>query len=114
VSSPRSEAVGEAKHLLKALHEKKFPFAGLVVNLIHPMPEPLNADDALLLADLDEGPLADHVAWHEELTSLAAAERAELAELEVLAGDVPIIELPLLEVDIHDVPGLVDLSTRLV
>jgi hypothetical protein len=78
------------------------------------MPEPLNADDALLLADLDEGPLADHVAWHEELTSLAAAERAELAELEVLAGDVPIIELPLLEVDIHDVPGLVDLSTRLV
>jgi hypothetical protein len=32
----------------------------------------------------------------------------------VLAGDVPIIELPLLEVDIHDVPGLVDLSTRLV
>lgn len=114
VSSPRSEAVGEAKHLLDALHEKKFPFAGLVVNLIHPMPEPLADEDALLLADLDDGPLADHVAWHAELTHLAVAERAELVELEVLAGDAPIIELPLLEVDIHDVPGLIDLSARLV
>lgn len=114
VSSPRSEAVGEAKHLLDALHEKRFPFAGLVVNLIHPMPEPLTDEDALLLADLDDGPLADHVAWHAELTHLAVAERAELVELEVLAGDAPIIELPLLEVDIHDVPGLIDLSARLV
>uniref|UniRef100_UPI003F6A729F ArsA family ATPase n=1 Tax=Ilumatobacter sp. TaxID=1967498 RepID=UPI003F6A729F len=114
VSSPRSEAVGEAKHLLDALHEKRFPFAGLVVNLIHPMPEPLADEDALLLADLDDGPLADHVAWHAELTHLAVAERAELVELEVLAGDAPIIELPLLEVDIHDVPGLIDLSARLV
>jgi hypothetical protein len=85
-----------------------------VVNLIHPMPEPLADEDALLLADLDDGPLADHVAWHAELTHLAVAERAELVELEVLAGDAPIIELPLLEVDIHDVPGLIDLSARLV
>ncbi|MFT4774894.1 MAG: hypothetical protein ACI9ME_002206, partial [Ilumatobacter sp.] len=29
------------------------------------------------------------------------------------AGDVPIVELPLLDHDIHDVPGLIDLSARL-
>jgi anion-transporting ArsA/GET3 family ATPase len=114
VSSPRAEAVREAEHLLDALHEKKFPFAGLVVNLIHPMPEPLTDDDAQLLAELDDGPLADHVDWHTELTNLAVAERSELVDLEALAGDAPIIELPLLDVDIHDVPGLIDLSARLV
>lgn len=114
VSSPRAEAVGEAEHLLDALHDKKFPFAGLVVNLIHPMPEPLTDEDAALLADLGDGPLADHLAWHAELTGLAEAERAELVDLEALAGDVPVVELPLLDVDIHDVPGLIDLSTRLV
>ncbi|MGK0277003.1 MAG: anion-transporting ArsA/GET3 family ATPase [Ilumatobacter sp.] len=113
VSSPRAEAVGEAKHLLDALHAKNFPFGGLVVNLIHPLPEALTADDAALLADLDDGPLAEHVAWHKELTALATAERAELVSLEALAGDAPIIELPLLDHDIHDVPGLIDLSARL-
>jgi anion-transporting ArsA/GET3 family ATPase len=114
VTSPRAEAVGEAKHLLDALQAKDFPFGGLVVNLIHPLPEALTPDDAALLADLDDGPLAEHVAWHKELTTLATAERAELISLEVLAGDAPIIELPLLDHDIHDVPGLIDLSARLV
>jgi anion-transporting ArsA/GET3 family ATPase len=114
VSSPRSEAVGEAEHLVEALHDKGFPFSGLVVNLIHPAPEPLSSDDKQLLADIGEGPLADHVAWHRVLSDLAAAERAELIDLEALAGDTPVVELPLLDVDIHDIPGLIDLSKRLV
>lgn len=114
VSSPRAEAVGEAEHLVEALREKHFPFAGLVVNLIHPLPEPLTDEDAAVLRGLGDGPLVDHVTWHHELTRLAEAERSELVDLERLAGDVPIVELPLLDVDIHDVPGLVDLSGRLV
>ena len=111
VSSPRAEAVGEAEHLIDALHDKGFPFAGVVVNLIHPMPEPLSDDDAELLADLDDGPLADHVAWHDELTELATAERAELVDLDRARRRRAVVEFPLLDVDIHDVPGLVDLPT---
>lgn len=114
VSSPRAEAVGEAEHLLDAIADKRFPLGGLVVNLIHPLPIEIEADDAALLADLDDGPLADQLEWHHELTRLASAERSELITLEKLAGDAPVIELPLLDVDIHDVPGLVDLSARLV
>ena len=114
VSSPRAEAVGEAEHLLDAIAAKKFPLGGLVVNLIHPLPDALSDDDLALLADLGEGPLAEQLEWHQELTRLATAERGELVELEKLAGSAPVIELPLLEVDIHDVPGLVDLSARLV
>ncbi len=114
VSSPRAEAVGEAEHLLDALHEKGFPFGGLVVNLIHPLPEELTDEDAETLEALGDGPLRDHLEWHRELTTLAHLERTELITLEGLARKAPIVELPLLGVDIHDIPGLIELSHRLV
>lgn len=114
VSSPRAEAIGEAGHLIGALRDGSFPFSGIVVNLIHPMPEPLTAADRAALDDLDDGPLADQVAWHDELTELATAERTEIAGLADLAEDVVVVELPLLAVDVHDVAGLVGLAERLV
>jgi len=114
VCSPRAEAIGEAEHLVEALDERGYPFGGVVVNLIHPLPEPLTAADAAALADLGAGPLADHVEWHDELTELATAEREELEALREMAGDVPFVELPLLDVDIHDVAGLAGLAERLL
>ena len=113
VSSPRAEAIGEAEHLIGALRDGSFPFAGVVVNLIHPMPEPLTATDRAALDGLDDGPLADQVAWHDELTELATAEREEIAGLADLAEDVIVVELPLLAVDVHDVDGLVGLAEQL-
>jgi anion-transporting ArsA/GET3 family ATPase len=114
VSSPRAEAIGEAEHLIGALRDGNFPFAGVVVNLIHPLPLPLTPADRAALADLAPGALADHVAWHDELFELATAEREELAALKDLAEDVVVVELPLLAVDVHDVEGLVGLADRLV
>ncbi len=113
VSSPRAEAIGEAEHLIGALRDGSFPFAGVVVNLIHPMPEPITASDRAALEGLDDGPLADQVAWHDELTELATAEREEIAGLADLAEDVIVVELPLLAVDVHDVDGLVGLAEQL-
>jgi anion-transporting ArsA/GET3 family ATPase len=114
VTSPRAEAVGEAEHLLDAINDKGFPLGGLVVNLVHPLPIELSEADAALVAGLADGPLSDHVTWHAELLGLAQAERLEMVSLEALAGTARIIELPLLDVDIHDVPGLVSLAARLV
>ncbi len=114
VSSPRAEAIGEAEHLIGALRDGDFPFAGVVVNLIHPMPIDLAPADRAALAGIGEGPLADHLAWHDELTELATAERDELAVLADLAEDVVVVELPLMSVDVHDVAGLVGLADRLV
>jgi anion-transporting ArsA/GET3 family ATPase len=114
VSSPRAEAIGEAEHLIGALRDGSFPFAGVVVNLIHPMPEQLSAADRAALDGLADGPLAEQLAWHDELTELATAEREEIAGLADLAEDVVVVELPLLAVDVHDVDGLVGLADRLV
>jgi len=113
VSSPRAEAIGEAEHLIGALRDGHFPFTGVVVNLIHPLPEPLTAKDRAALADVDTGALVDHLRWHDELTELAEAEREEITALADLAEDVVVVELPLLPVDVHDVDGLVGLAERL-
>lgn len=114
VSSPRSEAVAEAEHLLEAIGRSDFPLGGVVVNLIHPLPEPLSDAVEAELAELEEGPLLDHLEWHRELSRLAAAERDEISEVLRLASDVPVVQLPLLDEDVHDVEGLIGLSTRLV
>ncbi len=53
VSSPRAEAIGEAEHLVDALRAGGFPFGGVVINLIHPLPDELDDAD---LADLPTRP----------------------------------------------------------
>lgn len=113
VTSPRAESVTESAHLVEALVAGGFGFTGIVVNLIHPLPEPFTAADQELLGGLADGPLADHVAWHAELTELARREREELAVLVELAGDRTLVELPLLDIDVHDLDGLGVLAAHL-
>ena len=116
VTSPRAEAIGEAEHLIEALVMRDFPLGGVIANLVHPLPESLDslaADELAALESLDDGPLADHVTWHRQLTALAESERDELAELRAVAGDAPLVELPLLETDVHDVDGLALLAALL-
>lgn len=106
VSSPRAEPASEARHLVEALYERDFPFGGMIVNLVHPAPLPIPDADAELLHSLDEGPLADHVAWHDELSALAAAERIEIDALVDVADSAAVVELPALDLDVTDLDGL--------
>ncbi len=50
----------------------------------------------------------------DDLRRLALAERHELAALVELAGDAPVVELALRDVDVHDVEGLTGLAADLV
>ena len=111
VSSPRSEAIGESEHLVDALSAGGFPFGGVVINLIHPLPAALDDES---LHDVAPGLFADQLAWYHDLRSLALAEREELAALVELAGDAPVVELALRDVDVHDVEGLTGLADDLV
>ncbi|MEO7398522.1 MAG: ArsA-related P-loop ATPase [Ilumatobacteraceae bacterium] len=109
VSSPRAEAVAESTHLANAILDGGFRLDGVVVNLLHPLPAPLDGLD-----DLAPGPLADHVAYHNDLFALATSERAEMDELLHLATGVAVAEVPLLDVDVHDVDSLNRLAALLV
>jgi hypothetical protein len=86
-----------------------FPLQATVINLVHPTPSPLSAPRP---ANLVEGPLADMFDLHADLTALAADEAREMSTLRTLAGEVPVIEVPLLD-DVQDLAGLVALGRHL-
>jgi anion-transporting ArsA/GET3 family ATPase len=109
VSSPRAEAVAESMHLADAVIDGGFGLDSVVINLVHPLPPQLVA-----MPELNDGPLAEHVAYHRELSVLAASEREQMAGLIALADGVPVTEVPLLEVDVHDLDGLARLADLLV
>jgi anion-transporting ArsA/GET3 family ATPase len=109
VSSPRAEAIDEASHLSAALLAGGFPLQSMVLNLVHPTPAPLPKP----LPDIAPGPLADQVAMYHDLLFLAADEAREMATLRTLAGDVPVVEIPLLD-DVTDLEGLARLGQLLL
>jgi anion-transporting ArsA/GET3 family ATPase len=110
VSSPRAEAIDEARHLADALGDGSFPLAAIVVNLVHPTPSPLSEE--LADAELD-GPLGELVAFHHDLAALCADEAREMATLAALSSTVPLVEVPVLDDDVHDLDGLRVLGTHL-
>ncbi|MEM1335718.1 MAG: hypothetical protein AAGG08_19910, partial [Actinomycetota bacterium] len=111
-----AEAIGEARHLVDGLADGSFPFGALVTNLLHPLPPEL-PDDGTLDEPWSDA-LREQIEWHRELTELAAAERAEIAELtastESSWGDATLVEMPLRDQDIHDLDGLADFADDLV
>jgi anion-transporting ArsA/GET3 family ATPase len=111
VSSPRAEAIDEATHLVEALNDGGFPLQAVVINLVHPTPDPLSG---LAGDQLTDGPLADLVEFHRELSALSADESREMSALSALAGEVPVVKIPVLDEDIHDLDGLAHLGTFLV
>ena len=75
--------------------------------MVHPLPPALPASfDTTGVT----GPLADHIAYHHDLRTLALAERDELEGLRLLARGAPLCEVPLLDHDVHDVPALIELA----
>lgn len=111
VSSPRAEAIDEAAHLADALRDGDFPLRAMVINLVHPTPASIDAAD--IPTDLPPGPLADQCALYRDLSALAHDEAIEMDRLRDLAGEVALVEVPLID-DIHDLDGLAELGAHLL
>jgi anion-transporting ArsA/GET3 family ATPase len=100
VSSPRAEAVRESTHLARELRARELRIDGAIVNLVHR--ELPTIDPARAVPD----ELAPLVAVHRQLGRLAAEERQEIAPLAAAVRGTPLVEVPLLDQDVHDVEGL--------
>lgn len=107
VTSPRAEAIDEAITLADALHHGGYPLAATVVNLVHPRPAPIVEEPGVR-----DGPLADQLAFHRDLTALATAEAAEITTLAARTADTPLVQVPLLG-DLRDLTALAALGVRL-
>jgi len=121
VTSPEREPIEEAIYFQRRLRAARMRLGGAIVNRVHV--DELGDEDgaladlpALLAAEAGLSPalaqrVADAFADEHALARRDAANVAKLAER--LGTDVPLLRVPLLDGDVHDVDGLVRLQAQL-
>ncbi|RZQ65413.1 ArsA family ATPase [Amycolatopsis suaedae] len=119
VAAPEPDALREASYFVERLSSESMPLAGLVANRTHPVLAPLSGTEALAAADaLDRGgrsaPLASAVLrLHADRVAVADREKRLLARFTRAHPEVPVVGVPALPADVHDLAGLRDIGTRL-
>jgi anion-transporting ArsA/GET3 family ATPase len=114
VTTPRTDALEESRFFAAKLEEAGIPVEALVVNRMHPrfartaaktLRERVAAQGGTELAALYEN-LAD-------FTQLAEVEEAHVAELSERVRPAPLVKVPFLPSDVHDLEGLAELGKYL-
>jgi anion-transporting ArsA/GET3 family ATPase len=116
VSSLERDPVEETIYFHRRLREQQLPFGGLVVNRVRPA-APAAADGEDLAQTLTSelgADLARRVArTASEAATLAARDAAGLAKLRLALGDPPVVSVPQLPGDVHDLEGLAHVCEHL-
>jgi anion-transporting ArsA/GET3 family ATPase len=123
VAAPEPDALREASYFVERLDEERMPLAGLILNRVHSTGGPrLSAARSLAAAETLEGmiqngpvPSASSATYpiaaaalrlHAERTSLSERERRVAGAFTSAYPAVPVVEVPALPVDVHDLDGL--------
>jgi anion-transporting ArsA/GET3 family ATPase len=111
VSSLERDPVEETIYFHQRLREQRLPFGGLVVNRVRAGAPEIGDGD--LAGEL--GPdLARRVArTAHEASALASRDAAGLARLRLALGDPPLVSVPQLPGDVHDLEGLAHVCEHL-
>jgi anion-transporting ArsA/GET3 family ATPase len=113
VASPRRDSIEEAEFFTGKLNEGRHVVDALVVNRVHPDFGPPLAPDAGVGG-------AGSSAWEvlganlAEMATVVRRERSYLASLTAAVAPAPVVLVPLLEDDVHDLAGLDGVVRHLV
>jgi anion-transporting ArsA/GET3 family ATPase len=102
VTAARHDPVEEAIYFHRKLAAASMPFGGVVVNRLHVPP----GSDGALPAGLDDDLAARVETAAHEVQALARREAASVERLREELGEPPMILVPELDGDVHDVEGL--------
>ncbi|MDT0330956.1 ArsA family ATPase [Nocardiopsis lambiniae] len=115
VAAPEADALREASYFMRRLATDAMPLAGLVINRTHPLPQGagagLDADTASASADAlaAAGEHPETVAalrLHADLVRTHLRERELRDRSTADHREVPVVEVPALPEDVHDLDGL--------
>ncbi|WP_208028264.1 ArsA family ATPase [Rhabdothermincola sediminis] len=114
VTAPRADVVVEATFFAEKLGEAGIPVRALIVNRMHPRfsdasPEALR-ERARTWEGTALGGLYDNLA---DFTTVAAREEAHLAGLAERVAPAPVVRVPFLRSDVHDLDGLAEVARHL-
>lgn len=107
VASPRDDTVDEAAYLTARLADARLAVRALVVNRVHPRfaadPPEATTAQAEMMADTRLGGLYANLA---DLETTAAGEELQLGGLCRAVAPAPVVRVPVLPTDVHDLGGL--------
>ena len=103
VTGPHPERLDEVTHFRTLLKQNQMEVLALVVNRVHPMPPPSLWEDAARLASTRRAKVLETL---DELKALAEQDAAAIAQLSAACPEVPLIQVPRFELDVHDLTAL--------
>jgi anion-transporting ArsA/GET3 family ATPase len=114
VASPRRDTIDEARFFAERLREAGIDVRALVVNRMHPsfgtgLPEAVR-ERARTLGGTEIGALYGNLA---DFRLVADREASHIAGLSELVAPAPVVHVPFLDTDVHDLDGLARLATHL-
>jgi anion-transporting ArsA/GET3 family ATPase len=107
VTSPQRDAVDEAIFFHHRLLDAGLPFAGAIANRVHEAPSAAAPRVASEVEQMVGEPLAAKVVRNlEDYRRLAERDAQNLDELQSKLGRSPLVRVPHLDDDVHDIEGL--------
>ena len=107
VTAPRRDVVDEATFFAGKLQEAAIPVRALIVNRVHPHFTSARREVLEGRATTHAGtPLGSLYANLAEFTGVAATEEAHLSGLASRVAPAPVVRVPFLATDVHDLEGL--------
>ncbi|GII53718.1 hypothetical protein Pth03_21070 [Planotetraspora thailandica] len=112
VAAPERDAMREASYFVERLAEDRMPLAGVVVNRVHQSPAPALSAARSLAAAEDLEARGDHeltaavLRLHADRMQLAAREQREQEHFTSAHPTVPLVQVPAMPEDVHDLVGL--------
>ncbi len=115
VASPRRDTIEEARYFATKLGEADIAVRALIVNRMHPsfgdgLAEAA-AERARTLEGTDLGDLYRNLA---EFQLVASREESHLAGLATAVAPAPVVRVPFLPTDVHDLAGLAEVASHLL
>jgi anion-transporting ArsA/GET3 family ATPase len=109
VASPRQDTVSEAAFFVSRLAQSGYETAALVVNRLHPRFAPAGTAERLRRSGIS-GPLLENLA---ELEAVAEREESHFADLARQVAPAPVVRVPFLARDVHDIDSLTEVAKHL-
>jgi anion-transporting ArsA/GET3 family ATPase len=111
VASPEPDALREASYFVERLGTERMPLAGMVLNRTHPVHASLSGARAREGAETLEAARGDATTaavlrLHADRVETAERERRVLSRFTRAHPSVPIVDVPAMATDVHDLEGL--------
>jgi anion-transporting ArsA/GET3 family ATPase len=114
VTAPRRDVVGEAAFFAERLRSGGIPVRALIVNRMHPRFSDASPDAmrerSRTLEGTDLGALYGNLA---DFITVASREEAHVAGLADRVAPAPVVRVPFLQSDVHDLDGLAEVARHL-